>query len=288
MVGELAHFVGVEVFGFKTAAGELEAVEVGGVILFESTDEGLHIELRASLVLAEVGEADFDFIAEFSSFFFGFGDASLVALGELDLSRVAGAASGRTEEGAESFNPPSPVWTNAKEWFATGFDFFDPFVGGLFVPIVRNRAGENLNPKFLGSVRTELRKRAGDASERVDFEVVESFDGESFIFDEVELGGIDNRIFLTVVDVIVVHFVNLDGRVLGINLTFDETLEDFWHPDVETDLTASRDNFEAQVFLDAARVFQFFGIAQNTVKTSEKLFGGQFLLVVGTRDLEHE
>ncbi len=239
MVGELAHFVGVEVFGLKTAAGEFEPVEVCGVILLESTDEGLHIELCASLVLAEVGEADFDFITEFSSLFFGFGDASFVALGELDLSRVAGAASGRAEESAESFNPPSPIWANAKERLAARFDFFNPFVGGLFVPIVRNRASENLNPKFFGSVRAELRESAGDASERVDFEVVESFNWEGFVLDEVELGGINNRIFFAVVDIIVVHFVNLDGRILGINLAFNETLEDFWHPDIEADLTAS-------------------------------------------------
>ena len=36
---------------------------------------------------------------------------------------------------------------------------------------------------------------------------------------------------MAIVDVIVGAFVNLDGRILGIDLALNERLEDFWDPD---------------------------------------------------------
>jgi len=80
MVGELAHFEGVEIVGVETAADHLETVEVGGIELLEGADEGLHVEFGVSLVTADIGEADFDLIAKFGGLFFRLSDASLVAL----------------------------------------------------------------------------------------------------------------------------------------------------------------------------------------------------------------
>ena len=94
--------------------------------------------------------------------------------------------------------------------------------------------------------------------------------------------------FQTVIDIIVVHFVNLDGGVLGVNLALDEGLEDFWHPDVEADLAGGGDNLEAQMFLDTAGVAEFVGVAKNAVERGEKLLGGELFLVVRAGDFEHE
>lgn len=256
MVSELTHFVSVEVFGLETAASKFEAVKVCRVILFEGTDKSLHVELGAGLVLTEVGEADFDFVAEFGGFFFGLGDTSFVTLGEFDFGGVASTAGGWTEKGAKSFNEPNPIWIDVGEWFAAGFDFFNPFVGGLFVPIIGNRTGEDLNPELFGSVGAEFGESTGDTSKWVDLEVIKGFNREGFVFDEVELSGVNNWVFFAVVDVIVIHFVDLNGRILGVDLAFDETLEDFWHPDIKTDLATSRNNFKTEVFLDATGVFE--------------------------------
>ena len=73
-VGELTKLVGFEVFSVKTATDGFEAIEVGGVILLESTDQSLHIELGVNLTVAEVGEADFNLIAEFGGLSFGGGN----------------------------------------------------------------------------------------------------------------------------------------------------------------------------------------------------------------------
>ena len=61
--------------------------------------------------------------------------------------------------------------------------------------------------------------------------------------------------FRAVVDVVLAHFVDLDGGVLGVNLALDEALEDFGDPNIEADLAAGGDDFERKVFLDAAGVF---------------------------------
>ena len=82
VVGELAEFVAVEGGGLEGGAFDFETVEVGGVELFEGTDEGLHVELGIDFVGAEVGETNLDFVAELGGLFFGFGDASLVAFGD--------------------------------------------------------------------------------------------------------------------------------------------------------------------------------------------------------------
>ena len=56
---------------------------------------------------------------------------------------------------------------------------------------------------------------------------------------------------MAVIDVVVVTFEDLDGRILGVNLAFDKGLEDFGDPDVKANLAAGRDNFKRKVFLDA-------------------------------------
>ena len=93
--------------------------------------------------------------------------------------------------------------------------------------------------------------------------------------------------FVAVVDVIFIAFVDLDGRVLGVNLTLDERLEDFWHPDIEANLSLGRDDFETEVFLNAARVFELVFVAQNAVEGGEKLLGGKFFFVVRAWDFQH-
>jgi len=90
---ELSHFIGIKIFKSETATSEMKPVEVGGVELFKSTDQGLHVEFGVGLVVSEVGEADFDFVAKLGGLFFGFGDASLVALGELDWGGSGACAS---------------------------------------------------------------------------------------------------------------------------------------------------------------------------------------------------
>ena len=284
MIAELAHAVSVEVVEFEAAAGEFETVEIGGVELFEGADKGLHIKFGVGLVLTEVGEADFDFVAEFGGLFFGLGDAGFVALGEFGGLCFPAAAGGRAEESAEGFDEPDPIEVAAWEEFAAGFDLTDPLVGGLFVPIVGDGSGEDLDPEFFGVVRVELGEGAGDAGERVDFEGVEGFDGESFVFGEGELGGVDDGVFGAVVGVVLGHSVDLDGGILGVNLTFDEALEDFGDPDIEADLAAGGDDFEAEVFLDAARAFQLGFVAEDAVEAGEELFSGELLFVVGAGD----
>ena len=284
MVAELAHAVGVEVVKLETAAGEFEAVKVGGIELLEGADEGLHIEFGVGLVLTEVGEADFDFVAEFGGLFFGLGNAGFVALGEFGGLCFPAAAGGRAEEGAEGFDEPDPVEVAAWEEFAAGFDLADPLVGGLLVPIVGDGTGEDLDPEFFRVVGIEFGEGAGDTGERVDFEGVEGFDGEGFVFGEGEFGGVDDGVLGAVVGVVLGHSVDLDGGILGVNLAFDEALEDFGNPDVEADLAAGGDDFKAEVFLDAARAFQLGFVAEDAVETGEELFGGEFLLVVGAGD----
>ena len=50
-------------------------------------------------------------------------------------------------------------------------------------------------------------------------------------------------------------FVNLNGWVLGINLSLNEILQMLGYAYVKTDLSANAGNFERQVFLDATRHF---------------------------------
>ena len=261
---ELTHFVSIEIFGLKTASSESETVEVGGIILFECTDEGLHIEFGISLVVAKIGEADFDFIAKFGGLFFGFGDTSFVAFGQLGGLVAIGSPSGRPEEGTKNLNNPSPInartATAAKE-LASRLDFANPFVGGGFAPVIGDWAGKNLNPKFFGIIWVEFGQSTSDTSERVNLKVFEGFDWEGLVLCQGEFGRISDRIFGTIINVIIGHLVDLHGGVLGINLALNEVLEDFGHPDIEADLPASRDDFETEVFLDATRILEFGFVA---------------------------
>ena len=141
-----------------------------------------------------------------------------------------------------------------------------------------------MDPEFFPAVGVKFGEGAGDAGERVNFEGVEGFDGEGGVFGEGEFGGVDDGVFVAIVDVVFVAFVDLDGGVLGVDLAFDERLENFGHPDIEADLTFGGDDFEAEVFLDAAGGFEFVFVAQDAMEGGEELFGGEFFFVVGAGD----
>ena len=156
------------------------------------------------------------------------------------------------------------------------------------MPIVRDGTSEDLDPEFLGIVGVEFGESASDAGEWVHLKGVEGFNGEGFVLGESEFGGIDYGVFSAVVGVIVGHGVDLDGGILGVNLALNEALEDFGNPDIEADLAAGGDNFEAEVFLDAAGASQFGFVAEDAVEAGEELLGGEFLLVVGAGDFQHQ
>ena len=88
--------------------------------------------------------------------------------------------------------------------------------------------------------------------------------------------------------VIFIDDVNLHTRILGVNLTFDETLESFRHVDIKTNLSTRGNNLETEVFLGSARLTQKFSIFQNTVKRGKHLLGGKFLFVVVFWNFQHQ
>lgn len=173
MIGKLAELVLIEIFLFETATREFEAIKISEVELLEGAYERLHVEASVGLVLAEIGKTDFDLVAEFGGFFFGFGDAVFVTFREFNFDFFTSAAFGWLEKSTESLDKPNPVYDAG---FLAGFDFFDPFVGGILVPIVGDWAHEDLDPEFFGGIRIELGESTSDAGKRVDFEIVESFD----------------------------------------------------------------------------------------------------------------
>ena len=122
------------------------------------------------------------------------------------------------------------------------------------MPIVGDWAGKDLDPKFFRIIWIELGKCTGNAGEWIYFEVIKGFDWKSGVIGEGKLRRIDDWILGTIVYVVFVHLVDLDGWILGINLAFYETLENFWYPNVEADLTGSRNDFEGKVFLDATGI----------------------------------
>lgn len=290
MVGELAKFVGIECGWLKGRALDFEAVEVRRVELFESTDERLHVEFSVDFVATEISEADFDFITEFSSFLFGLRNTSFVAFGNFWTFRFgSGATFRRFPKCAKDLKNVSCVNTCAEDTgFATILDLLNPSVSRRFVPIVGDWAGDDLNPELLVMVCVEFGECTGDACERVDFERIEGFNWESAVFSQGKFSGVNDSVLVAVVDVVFVHFVDLDGWVLGINLALDERLKDFWHPYIKTNLSLSGDDFETEVFLNATRVFEFVFVAENTVERSEKLLSGELFFVVRAWDFEHE
>ena len=130
---------------------------------------------------------------------------------------------------------------------------FDPSVGFL-VPGIGDWTREDLNPELFVAVWIELGESAGDASERVDFEGIESFDRQYFIFGKRKLRSIDDIVTMNGFSVILIDDVNLDAWILGINLTFDEALESFRHVDIKTNLSARGNNLETEMLLGGARL----------------------------------
>lgn len=128
------------------------------------------------------------------------------------------------------------------------------------MPVIGDGASEDLNPHFFGLTVIDFGESAGDASEGIDFEGIKSLDREGAVVGEGQFGGVDDGVVIAVVDIVTVDFVDLNGGVLGVNLAFDEVLEDFGGPDEEADLTTGGNNFEGEMFLDAVGIFKFFGI----------------------------
>ena len=119
------------------------------------------------------------------------------------------------------------------------------------MPVVFDGSYEHLNPDFFTGI-LEFSESAGDASEWVDLEVLEGFDWQEFFLSQDDFRGVSDTMLALVGDVILVGDVNLDLRVLSINLPLDEVLESFWGPDLELDAAANRGDFETEVLLVAA------------------------------------
>lgn len=258
--------------------------------MFEGADESLHIEPGVGFVVAEIGETDFDFIAEFGGFFFGFFDLGFESVGKFDFGGgIIGATFGGTEKGPGDFGDPSPIYAEDFDGLVAGFNFLNPFVGGVFVPVVRDRTSKDLDPHFFGFVGVEFGEGAGNAGEGVDFEIFERADGEDFIFGKGDFGAVSDLMGgSSGIDVIFGNFFDLDARVLGVDLAFDKVTEDFRGPDIEADLATGGDDFEGEVFLGATGIFELFGVAEDAMEGGEKLFGGEFFFVVGAGDFEEE
>ena len=94
----------------------------------------------------------------------------------------------------------------------------------------------------------------------------------------------NDGMLIAVIDVIMVDSVDLDGGILGINLTFNETLLCLGSPNIEANLSTRTNHFKTEVFLYATGNPKRFGISENAVKGGKKLFCGKFLLVVVFRD----
>ena len=73
-IGELTEFVSFEIFSIEATTDGFEAIEVGGILLLEGTDQSLHIELGVNLAVSEISKADFDLIAQFGGLSFGGGN----------------------------------------------------------------------------------------------------------------------------------------------------------------------------------------------------------------------
>ena len=171
------------------------------------------------MVVTDVDEANFDLVAKFGGLFFGFGDASFVTLGKLNFDWRTSATLWWTPQSHQNFGEPFHVDMAEQIEGLWGFDGLDPLFA-LLVPVVGEWTGKNLNPHLFLAVWIEFSERTGDAGERVNFEGLEGFDRESFVFSECNLGAISDRIIFTTVDVIVFHAVNLDAWVLRIDLPF--------------------------------------------------------------------
>ena len=92
------------------------------------------------------------------------------------------------------------------------------------MPVVGDRASEDLNPQLFGVIGVEFGESSGDASERIHLKGVESLDWESFVVGKCEFGRIGDLVFFAVIDVVFVDFVDLNSGVLGVDLTLDKTL----------------------------------------------------------------
>ena len=130
---------------------------------------------------------------------------------------------------------------------------FDPSIGFL-VPGIGDWTRKNLDPELFITIRIQLSEGTSNASQRIDFEGIESFDRQYFIFGKRKLGSIDDIVTMNGFSVILIDDVDLDTWVLRINLTFDETLEGFRYIDIKTNLSTRGDNLETEVFLGGTRL----------------------------------
>ena len=257
--------------------------------MFEGTNESLHVQLRVNVGATEVGEADFDFVTQFRGFFFSLRDAVFVAVGKFDGDGAATeAAFGWAPESSKDFGEIFEVETAEFEGAGAGFQAGNPGVGAFFHNGVGDGAGQDLNPEFFGVVGVELREGASDTGQGVNFEVVEGFNRENFVVGQRKFGGVGDGVETAEVNIVLFYGADLDGGVLGVNLSLDERLESFRDPDIKTDLSRGGNDFKAQVFLDSVVFAELGGVAENTVQRGEHLFGGKLFFIVGAGDFERQ
>ena len=67
------------------------------------------------------------------------------------------------------------------------------------------------------------------------------------------------------VGVIFLGRLNLDGRILGVDLPFDEVLQMLRGADVEADLTAHTGDLKREVLLNASGSVELLLVAEDTV-----------------------
>ncbi|TWP27571.1 hypothetical protein EUA62_01265 [TM7 phylum sp. oral taxon 348] len=86
------------------------------------------------------------------------------------------------------------------------------------------------------------------------------------------------------VSVVFLSRLDLDGRILGVDLPFDEVLQMLRGTDIETDLPSHTGDLKREVLLDAGGSVELLLVAEDTVQGSEELLGGELFLVVVSRD----
>ncbi len=127
-----------------------------------------------------------------------------------------------------------------------------------------------------------------DTGKRVNFKVLECLDRQHLVVGHGHLVGIYDSVYAVVRRVVFIGFVDLDGWVLGVDLSFNEALQCFWDPDIKTDLPIDRRDLETEVFLYAMVHAEFLVVSQDSVKAGEQLLGRELRFIVGSRYLERE
>ena len=86
------------------------------------------------------------------------------------------------------------------------------------------------------------------------------------------------------VGVIFLGGLDLDSRILGVDLPLDEVLQMLRGADVEADLPAHTGDLKREMFLNASGSVELLLVAEDAVQRSEELLGRELFLVVVSRD----